>query len=444
MVEMPFVPPAVLMALLPPVSEEVSKTAVGAKRTAKALGTSRSEPPALEAFLQMNPEDKFDLEVVNSINLRAVLEQARGDRSALASGPRRNRRPDPRQRNPSRQDARLVSSQSGGPDMDGDRAPSVGGMFHESRVPGGRLSRKLSIRLAGLISQCVDAAGTMAFLRAGVTGLFRGSAMMAKALQFSLGSKRPRFTQQVAQAYLDDLANGPRDGDGSLPLERLSALARRNGTTEVNITLTELFPQETANLLTVIDPRFHLGMSALSIRIVPARNQEDEVTYDLVQASARSSRKSTNADAANVDADPTSPWEREGITKKDWALLLRDLAKRKGRLDPPPRENARDRESYLCLRELILTDAAARKSFLGVHWKGRPSSLVLLCELLSKGSLVPDVETDGAYLEAELDHLDQDLEGREGEWDVGHGWTVVRQKGSGGTPTYRATGKPGA
>src|SRR5207253_656389 len=72
------------------------------------------------------------------------------------------------------------------------------------------------------------------------------------------------------------------------------------------------------------------------------------------------------------------------------------------------------------------------------------SSLVLLCELLSKGSLVPDVETDGAYLEAELDHLDQDLEGREGEWDVGHGWTVVREKGTGGVATYRAKGKPGA
>src|SRR2546430_17588022 len=79
----PFVPLAVLMALLPPVSEEVSKTAVGSKRTAKALGTSRSEPPALEAFLQMNPEEKFDLEAVNSINLRAVLEQARGDKRIL-------------------------------------------------------------------------------------------------------------------------------------------------------------------------------------------------------------------------------------------------------------------------------------------------------------------------------------------------------------------------
>src|SRR5438876_10282744 len=102
----------------------------------------------------------------------------------------------------------------------------------------------------------------MAFLRAGVTGLFRGSRMMAKAVQFSLGSKRPRFTQQVAQAYLDDLANGPRDGDGPLPVEALSALARRSGTTEAHITLTEPLPQETANLITVPDPRFRLGTSA--------------------------------------------------------------------------------------------------------------------------------------------------------------------------------------
>jgi hypothetical protein len=267
--------------------------------------------------------------------------------------------------------------------------------------------------------------------------------MMAKAVQFSLGSKRPRFTQQVAQAYLDDLANGPREGDSSLPLERLSDLARRNGSQEVNITLTELFPQETTNLLTVIDPRFHPGMGAVSIRIVPARNQEDAATYDLLQATPRSSKKSAGVDSASMDADPRSPWEREGITKKDWAVLLRELAKRKEKLDAPPRDNPRDREAYLSLRELILTDVAARKAFLGVHWKGRPSGLVLLCELLSKGSLEPEVETDGDYLEADLDHLDQDLEGREGEWDIGHGWTVVRENGTGGSRTYRATGKPG-
>src|SRR5436309_996737 len=197
LVEMPFVPPAVSMALLPPVSEEVSKTAVGAKRTAKALGTSRSEPPALEAFLQMNPEDKFDLEVVNSINLRAVLEQARGDKRLLHQVVRAAEALLPRVRAET-EDPILVSGILRDKTLDWFRRSPTdrtwtetaplrwGGMFHESRVPGGRLSRKLSIRLAGLIGQCVDAAGTMAFLRAGVTGLFRGSRMMAKAVQFSL------------------------------------------------------------------------------------------------------------------------------------------------------------------------------------------------------------------------------------------------------------------
>jgi len=442
------------MALISPPSEEVSKTAVAAKRTSKALGTSRSEPPALEAFLQMNPEERFDLEVVNSIDTRAIVEQARGDKRILHEVVRTAEALLPRVRAET-EDPILVSGILRDKTLDWFRRSPTdrtwaefvplrwGGMFHESRVPGGRLSRKLSIRLTSLIGQCVDAAGTMAFLRAGVTGIFRGSAMMAKAVQFSLGSKRPRFTQQVAQAYLDDLANGPREGDNSLPLERLSDLARRNGSQEVNITLTEIFPQETTNLLTVIDPRFHPGMSAVSIRIVPARNQDDGATYDLVQASPRSSKKSASGEAASPDVDPRSPWEAEGITKKDWALLLKELAKRKTKLDPPPRDNPRDRESYLSLKELLLTDAAARKVFLGVHWKGKPSGLVLLCDLLSKGSLVPEVDTDGDYLEAELDHMDQDLEGREGQWDVGHGWTVIRENGAGGSRTYRATGKPG-
>src|SRR5438105_1793230 len=36
-----------------------------------------------ETFLQMNPEEKFDLEAVNSIDTRALLEQARGDKHVL-------------------------------------------------------------------------------------------------------------------------------------------------------------------------------------------------------------------------------------------------------------------------------------------------------------------------------------------------------------------------
>src|SRR5213592_1645193 len=195
--DVPLVPLAALMALISPASEEVTKSVAVPKKTSKALGTSRSEPPALEAFLQMNPEDKFDLEVVNSINLRAVLEQARGDKRLLHQVVRAAEALLPRVRAET-EDPILVSGILRDKTLDWFRRSPTdrtwtetaplrwGGMFHESRVPGGRLSRKLSIRLAGLIGQCVDAAGTMAFLRAGVTGLFRGSRMMAKAVQFSL------------------------------------------------------------------------------------------------------------------------------------------------------------------------------------------------------------------------------------------------------------------
>lgn len=452
-----FVPSAVLMALVPPRSEEVSKSADVSSGTAKALGSSRSELPTLLAFLQMNPEEKFELEAINSIDPRTLLEQAHGDKRILREVVRTAESLLPRVRAET-EDPILVSGILRKKTLDWyRRSPSDpswaesmplrwGGIFHESRVPGGRLSRKLSVRLTNLINQGVEASGPAAFFRAGVTGLFRGSAMMAKMVQFSLGSKRPRMTQQVAQAYLDDLAADARQGDNSHPLMRLSELARRNGSSDVSMTLAELFPHDAANILTVVDPRFHPGMSALVIRVVPARNQEDAATYDLVQGGAHSSKESGTLDIATVEASPVSPWEREGMTKKDWLALLRALQKRKARVDPPPRESPRDRESYLALKELILTDSPGRKVFLAVHWKGKPSGLILLCQLLSQGSFVPEVETDGDYLEAELDHPDRgqpDLHIQEGRWNLGHGWTVVRELAGGRVRTYRATGKSG-
>jgi hypothetical protein len=449
--------PAVRMALISPDSEETGKTAVASRKTAKALGTSRSEPQALEAFLQMNPEERFDLEAINAIDTRAVLEQARGDKRTLHEVVRTAEALLPRVRAET-EDPILVSGILRDKTLDWYRRSATnqewtevmplrwGGMFYESRVPGGRLSRKLSVRLTGLINQCVEAAGTVAFLRAGFSGLFRGSKMMAKAVQFSLGSRRPRLTQQVAQAYLDDLASTVRNGDHALPLERLSALARRNGSSEVNMTLTELFTSEVANLLTVLDPRFHPGLGALGIRIVPARNQEDVATYDLVHIGPHPSGKKPGAsDADEVDAIPGSPWERETMTKRDWLVLLKDLAKQKGKLEAPPRENPRDRASYVSLRELVLTEAVARKAFLAVAWKGRPSGLILLGQLLSKASWAPDVDTDADYLEAELDHLDAaqpEHRREEGEWDLGHGWKVTREVATNGERTYRA-GKSG-
>src|SRR5205809_7560239 len=81
--DVPLVPLASLMALISPASEEVSKTIAGSQKTSKLLGLSRPELPLLETFLQMNPEEKFELEAVNSIDTRALLEKARCDKHVL-------------------------------------------------------------------------------------------------------------------------------------------------------------------------------------------------------------------------------------------------------------------------------------------------------------------------------------------------------------------------
>src|SRR6266487_215521 len=455
MARVPFVPSAMLMALSPVTSQKDRKPGDALKPASKLQAPSRSEPRELVAFLQMDPEEKFDIEAINSIDAQALVDEAHGDKRVLREVLRTAEALLPRVRAET-EDPLLVSAilraktfdwyqrSPSDPNWVGSMPLRWGGIFFESRVPGGRLSRKLSVRLTLLINQCVEASGAVAFLRAGVTGIFRGSAMMAKMVGFSLGSKRPRLTQQVAQAYLDDLAATARIGDAYLPLERLSDLARRNGSSDVSMTLAELFAHDAVNVLTVLDSRFHPGMTALAIRVVPPRNPDDAATYDLVQPGAGPGRDARAAEGAPTESMPASPWEQTEMTKKEWLVLLKALEKRKARLEAPPRENPRDRESYLGLRELILTDASARKAFLVVHWKGKPSGLPLLCQLLSDGQLVPEADTDGDYLEAELNHPDKahpDQRSKDGEWNLGHGWTLVRVLGDARARSYRADSK---
>ncbi len=452
---MPFVASAMLTAAVSAASEKPRKPGDALKPASKLQAPSRSEPRELVAFLQMNPEEKFDIEAINAIDPQALVGETHGDKRVLREVLRTAEALLPRVRAET-EDPLLVSAilraktfdwyqrSPSDPNWVGSMPLRWGGIFFESRVPGGRLSRKLSVRLTLLINQCVEASGAVAFLRAGVAGIFRGSAMMAKMVQFTLGSKRPRLTQQVAQAYLDDLAATARRGDAFLPLERLSDLARRMRSSEVSMTLAELFTHDAVNVLTVLDPRFHPGMSALTIRVVPPKNPDDAATYDLMQAGGGPPRESRAAEAATAEPIPSSPWERTEMTKKDWLAILKGLEKRKERLEAPPRENPRDRESYLGLKELLLTDAPGRKAFMAVHWKGKPSGLTLLCQLLSEGTLVPEADTDGDYLEAELDHPDKghpDRHAKDGQWNLGHGWTVVRERADGGVRTYRAESK---
>src|SRR3989442_2601048 len=294
----PLAASAVLLALMSTAPEEGVKSRAAPKSAARARGSSVQEATDLENFFQLNPEEKFDLEATNLIDAPKLVEEAGGDKRVLREVLRTAEALLPRVRAET-EDPLLVSAILRNKTMDwvrrspsdsswGDTMPlRWGGIFYESRVPGGRLCRKLSTRLAGLIALCVEASGAVAFLRAGVTGLFRGSAMMAKMVQFGLSSKRPRHVQQVAQAYLDDLASNRCVGKQSVPLERLSEVARRNGSAEVNITLVELFSQEGTGTLMVLDPRFHPGMDPVAIPLVSPKTQYDAATYELVHCSVQ-------------------------------------------------------------------------------------------------------------------------------------------------------------
>src|SRR5438445_11964042 len=161
----PFVPSAMLMALVSPAPEKARKTASTAKSVTKSPSPARAEPHELVAFLQMNPEEKFDIEAINAIDPLALVEEARVERRVLRDVLPTAPALLPRVRAET-EDPLLVSAILRQKTMDWvRRSPSDsswaetmplrwGGIFYESRVPGGRLCRKLSTRLAGLITVC--------------------------------------------------------------------------------------------------------------------------------------------------------------------------------------------------------------------------------------------------------------------------------------------------
>ena len=410
---------------------------------ATVLESAGPESEQLKAFLRMNPEEGFNLEALNSIDLKALGKEALGEKRLSLELMRKVEELLPRVRTET-EDTALVGRflrnktlewcQRSPSDPSWTRRMAVrwGGILHESRVPGGRLTSKLSARLEILHTECAKASGW-------ARSLLRG-AVHGKLLNRTLKRRQP-LVPHVAQAYLDDLAAISRHGYRPFSLERLSELARKIGIAEVNMTFGELFPHTGSGPFIVLDPRYHPDSDAVMVRAPPPKAVADAVAYDLVVAEASLLRESAALTGVTADLSPSSPWEREDITMDDWNGLLGQLRKRKARLDPPPIENYRDRESYLELRELILVDASSCKAFLAVYWKGKPTGMALLARLLSEGTFAPDAETDGDYLEAELGHIDKgnpDSNPGDGRWDVGHGWTVTREIAAGNVRTYRA------
>jgi len=414
-------------------------------------GVALAEPTDLGMFLAMNAEEGFDLEELNAIDLRALQKEARGDKALLREVMQKVAELLPR-----------VHSETGVPALAGavlrnktlqwylaspsdpewptKMVPRWGGIFAESRIPGGRLSPALSTRLASLHSECAKTNGwAVAFARIQVRAgaLFGRMSLIPSLLLRSKRSFQP-IVPQVAQAYLDDLAARRRASDAPLPMERLSRLGRRMGPMELNVMLGELFPQEGAESFVVLDPHLHPDTEGVMVRPPPPKASGDEVTYELVRPNAPLPIGS--AGGSTVVA-PTSPWHRQDLTVEEWRGVLGALEKSYGKLDPPPIDDYRSRPSYLALREFILDDPSACTSFRAVRWRGRPTGLVLLSQLLAQGTLAPEVETDGDYLEAELSHIekgDPDQRPTDGHWNLGHGWTIVRETAWGNLTLYRA------
>ena len=425
-------------------------TMTGVRRSLQVAVT----PEALDTFLQMNHEEGFDLEALNSIDMHEVGRAARGSKELLRQVIEKVDQLMPRLRSET-EDSSLVGPvlrdktldwcrrSPTEPDWATTMVPRWGGIFHESRIPGGRLSPKLSTRLETLLMECETANGWAVAIHRIQAGTGALLARIPGVRSLIKSSKRPLrpLTWQVAQAYLDDLAASVRSPDRSSPMERLSRVARKIGTAEMNITLGILFPQSGGEPFLVVDPRLHPDIDGVRIRPPTDKAAGDAITYELTSPTAPAPPGTDAGGDMTIDASLTSPWDREDLTIDEWRGVLETLTKQKARLDPPPVGDYRQRSSYLGLRDLLLEDPSARTGFLSARWKGKPTGLVLVHQLLCDGTFAPEEDTDGDYLEAELTHIekgDPDQRPADGRWTLPQGWTVVRELGSDNSLTYRA------
>src|SRR5207245_11777667 len=148
----PSFPSALLLALV----SSYGETGRGIGDTKGATAVRRStgpKPSELESFLQMNSEEQFDLEAINSVNSNALVDEARGDKRVLREIVRTAEALLPRVRAET-EDPLLVGAILRNKTLDWYRnSPSDaawldhvplrwGGILHEVMVPGGGLGQR--------------------------------------------------------------------------------------------------------------------------------------------------------------------------------------------------------------------------------------------------------------------------------------------------------------
>jgi hypothetical protein len=307
------------------------------------------------------------------------------------------------------------------------------GLFFESKVTGGRRKPRLADRLEWASHGRAEPEPAL------IGRLFGGAADLETP--GSLAGRAPDevVLVRVAQAILDDLAGSHRSHDASVALPHLDDLAGSVSAREVNSALQALFPSAGPDSFLFVDPSRNPGVVQCLLRWPTEGRGSSPPTYHLILRNGTPSPDDLDHAGAASPVPDLDDWTTTARSPLEWTDLLGRLAAAGGRLPTPSASTCRQSAGYLSLRSALLAGAPVNGLFASVHWKGRPTDLVLLNQLLTGGSLAPEYDTDGDYLEAELNHLvsgDPRVGGPSGEWSLPGGLGVRRVPATDGSRRY--------
>jgi hypothetical protein len=398
----------------------------------------------------MNPAERFDIQVLNAARFTGLIEAIGDDPRLLREVAERAEMlmvrvkqevDDPLSAGAFLRERVLewYRLSVGNPEWSAQIPPRWAGIFTDSRVSGGKLVPWLNTRLWSLRESAARARGLTTRLRRSLLRDRGGDAAVTR-------SPAQQIQAEVAQAVLDDLAGRGRDPESPVPLVRLSELAVRRQVQTVNDALAALFASPETGPFVILHPNRYPDCEQLDIRPPAPTASGAALAYSLSPARTprRPARAGSGAGSAEPlasggeateerldgqeDLDASTIWEAENVSAATWVRVVDERRRERHRLDAPPKDY-RARAAWATLRSLVLENPDFRKAFLAAKWRGRPSGLPLLAQLLQKGSFAPEVATDHEYLEAELGELQQgDPQWRpeNSVWHIGE-WTITRE-----------------
>ena len=316
---------------------------------------------------------------------------------------------------------------------------SWGGLFFESRDPGGRRTARLADRLAWASRGESEPPGPGAFAR------LRGRAAHVEGSPSLAGAPEQKvLLLETVQSFVDDLVERPLTAGVRVPLPRLSELGRDRGARELNAVLGQLFPLDDDGSFVIVDPRGYPGEPRVVLHRPDDPHNAGEGMFTLSVEAASAPRSALPGDAAPTPApgswrDPAKMWDDPSVSPEEWAAVADALHAAGSRLGPPPPGDYRRLPGYVALRRWLLENPTAGPIFESVRWKDRPLGLVLLGRLVTGRSWQPQAPTDSEYLEAELNQLvsgDPERGPADGVWPLRPGWIVRRETAPSGATSY--------